>query len=133
MAHKLTHLISFVALLIGGPGFATLLLAAVTPAQAHHSHSMFDHTKEVTVTGKVSGYSFRNPHGFLYVDAADESGKMVTWWIEMTNITGMLRSGLTKDSFKEGDVVTVTMHPLSNGKPGGNQTKIVTAAGKVYD
>ena len=133
MTTQLTHLISFVALLIGGPTFATLLLAATTPALAHHSHSMFDHTKEVTVTGKVSGYAFRNPHGFLYVDAADESGKMVTWWIEMSNITNMLRSGMTKDSFKEGDLVTVTMHPLSNGKPGGNQMKIVKADGTVYD
>jgi hypothetical protein len=103
------------------------------PALAHHSHSMFDHTKEVTVTGTVSGYAFRNPHGFLYVDVKGESGQMVTWWIEMSNISNMLRSGMTKDSFKEGDVVTVTMHPLSNGKPGGNQMKIVTAAGKVYD
>jgi hypothetical protein len=118
---RFTSLVALSAALLAGP------------ALAHHSHSMFDHTREVTVTGTVSGYAFRNPHGFLYVDVKDNAGQAVTWWIEMSNISNMMRSGLTKDSFKEGDVVTVTMHPLSNGKPGGNQMKIVTAAGKTYD
>ena len=111
--------------------FAAAALFAA-PALAHHSHAMFDHTREITVSGKVSGYAFRNPHVFLYVDAEDENGQMVTWWVEMSNITNMLRRGVGKDTFKEGDVLTVSMHPLQNGRPGGNYMAITTADGKTY-
>ena len=113
-------------------GVAAATLIAL-PALAHHSHAMFDHTREVTVTGTVSGYAFRNPHVFLYVDSKEPSGEMTTWWIEMSNITNMIRRGVRADSFKEGDQLTVTMHPLQNGKPGGNYMKITTADGKVYE
>ena len=106
---------------------------AAAPALAHHSHAMFDHTKEVTVSGTVSGYAFRNPHVFLYVDSKEANGEMKTWWIEMSNITNMLRRGIKADTFKEGDVLTVTMHPLQNGKPGGNYVKITTAEGKNFE
>jgi len=114
-----------------GPIFGAAFLA--TPALAHHSHAMFDHGQEVTISGTVSGYAFRNPHVFLYVDVAEEGQEPVTWWIEMSNVPNMLRSGVKADTFQEGEMLTVSMHPLRNGRPGGNYVRIMKADGTVFE
>jgi len=93
---------------------------------------MFDHDKEVTVTGTVSQWIFRNPHVFLYVDGKAESGETVTYTVEMSNITNMLKVGFTATTFKAGDKVTVTMHPLIDGRPGGNYIVATAGDGKQF-
>jgi uncharacterized protein DUF6152 len=116
--------------------FTGLLTAALaltsSPAWSHHSHAMFDHDKEVTITGTVSQWIFRNPHVFLYVDAKAESGETVTYTVEMSNITNMLKVGFSATTFKAGDKVTVTMHPLIDGRPGGNYIVATAADGKQF-
>ena len=62
---------------------AALALAAGTAARAHHSHAMFDMTREVSVTGTVTSFSYRNPHVFLYLDVTGEDGKVTPWSVEM--------------------------------------------------
>ena len=37
---------------------AAMALAVTSPAWSHHSHAMFDHDKEVTITGTVSEWVF---------------------------------------------------------------------------
>jgi hypothetical protein len=39
-----------------------IALGFVSPALSHHSHAMFDHTKQVSVTGTVTDFDYRNPH-----------------------------------------------------------------------
>jgi hypothetical protein len=111
---------------------AVLCTGGAGAALAHHSHAMFDHTREVTVRGTVTNYSFRNPHVFLYLDVKGEDGKVVNWAVEMSNISNMLRSGIKNSTFKAGDEITVTMNPLRNGRPGGNYTAVTAADGKTY-
>ncbi len=115
-------------------GFLAAALALTTSSRAwsHHSHAMFDHDKEVTITGTVSQWVFRNPHVFLYVDAKAESGETVTYTVEMSNITNMLKVGFGATTFKAGDKVTVTMHPLADGRPGGNYIVATSADGKQF-
>jgi Family of unknown function (DUF6152) len=113
--------------------FATVLaLTSSSPAWSHHSHAMFDHDKEVTITGTVSQWLFRNPHVFLYVDSKTETGETVTYTVEMSNITNMLKAGFTATTFKAGDTVTVTLHPLIDGRPGGNYIVASSADGKQF-
>ncbi|MBI4474790.1 MAG: hypothetical protein HY646_19115 [Acidobacteria bacterium] len=118
------------------PVYAMLIAAAIAglsfPALAHHSHAMFDHTVEKTITGTVANFSFRNPHVFLYIDVKGENGQVVSWAVEMSNIQNTLRSGIRQSTFKTGDVVTVTLNPLRDGRPGGNFTVIAAADGKLY-
>jgi hypothetical protein len=116
-------------------GFAACLLAmAVVPcAFSHHSHAMFDHTKEVAVTGTVTQWVFRNPHAFLYIDIKGESGDTVNYSIEMSNIPNMITRGIGQATFKVGDKVTAKVHPLRDGRPGGNYVTIVAADGKQYE
>ena len=100
---------------------------------AHHSHSMFDHSEEVSITGTVTKFSFRNPHVFLFIDVKNENGEILNYWIEMSNIPNMIRRGVGYKTFEPGDEVTVNMWRLKDGRPGGNYTTIVAADGKTYD
>ncbi len=110
-----------------------LMLGMTAPAFSHHSHAMFDHTKQIIVTGTVSEFVYRNPHGFLYVDVKGENGETVNYWVEMSNLTNMVRRGIGRTTFKPGDTVEVNLHPLSDGRPGGSYITIVGADGKTYE
>jgi hypothetical protein len=111
----------------------TIALGIASPALSHHSHAMFDHTKEVSVTGTVTQWLLRNPHAFLYIDVKTETGEVVNYSIEMSNIPNMITRGFTQTTFKPGDKVTAKVHPLKDGRPGGNYVTIVAADGKTYD
>ena len=100
---------------------------------AHHSHSMFDHSEEVSISGTVTKFSFRNPHVFLFIDVKNENGEVLNYWIEMSNIPNMIRRGVGYKTFAPGDEVIVNMWRLKDGRPGGNYTTIVAADGKTYD
>jgi hypothetical protein len=112
---------------------AAMALMVAPPALSHHSHAMFDHSKELTVTGTVTEYVFRNPHVFLYIDATNEKGEKVNYWVEMSNLPNMIRRGIGQSTFKPGDKVTVHLHPLKDGRPGGSYVTIRDAAGKTYE
>ena len=109
-----------------------MALAVVSPALSHHSHAMFDHGREVTLSGTVTQFVFRNPHAFLYFDVATDKGEVVNYWIEMSNLTNMIRRGVGQGTFKPGDKVTVNFYPLKDGRPGGSYTTILAADGKTY-
>lgn len=103
------------------------------PVLSHHSHSMFDHSREVAITGTVSEFLFNNPHVYLYLDVEREGGEVVNYWVEMSNIQNMIRRGIGLRTFQPGDVVTVHVYPLKDGRPGGNYSWIVAADGTAYD
>ena len=110
-----------------------IVLGFVLPALSHHSHAMFDHTKDVKVTGTVTQWLMRNPHAFLYIDIKNEKGEVVNYSIEMSNIPNMITRGIGQSTFRVGDKVTATVHPLRDGRPGGNYVTIVAADGKTYE
>jgi hypothetical protein len=112
---------------------AAVALVIASPAWSHHSHAMFDSTKDVTVTGTVTAYVFRNPHVFLYIAIPGANGEMVNYSIEMSNIPNMIRRGIGQATFKPGDRITAKVHPLRDGRPGGNYVTIVAADGRIYD
>ena len=112
---------------------AAMTLGLVSPALSHHSHAMFDHTKQITVDGTVKEFVFRNPHVFLYVDGKGENGETSSYWIEMSNLPNMIRRGIGQETFKPGDKVKVNFHPLRDGRPGGSYVTIVGADGKTYE
>jgi len=112
---------------------AAMALGIVSPALSHHSHAMFDHTKQVSVSGTVTEFVFRNPHVFLYVDVKGDNGETMNYWVELSNLTNMIRRGIGQTTFKPGDKVTVNLHPLKDGRPGGSYVTIVAADGKTYE
>jgi hypothetical protein len=97
------------------------LLVVARPSLAHHSRAMFDVTKNITYTGVVTEYQFRNPHSHIIVtvgpDATDAS-TVGTWDIEASSINIMVSEGWNRTTYKQGDPITVVAHPMKNGSKG---------------
>jgi DNA/RNA endonuclease YhcR with UshA esterase domain len=89
---------------------AGLIVAAATiGVSAHHSFAAeYDANKPLTVTGTVTKVEWTNPHARVYLDAKDDSGKIVHWDFELGPPNGLMRRGWTRSSLKPGHVVTVT-------------------------
>lgn len=93
----------------------TLLLAAI-PALAHHSVTAeFDPKRSFTVTGTLKKLDWTNPHIYVWVEAKDETGQLVTYGIEAVPPGMLHRAGVTRDMFKVGDTVTVVAAPAKDG------------------
>ena len=100
---------------------------------AHHGTGIsYDETKEVTLTGTVTGFRWNNPHAQLYFDVKDESGKVVPWAAELNSPGVLSREGWTRNKFKAGDVLTITVNPSKAGTPVGNtvRSKPILVGGK---
>ncbi len=117
-----------------GVGLLSLVMGLVVsgPASSHHSHAMFDYGQKISITGNVTEFTFRNPHGFLFVDVEEEDGEVVNYWIELGPIPAMIQRGILYKTFVPGDLITVSMYPLKDGRPGGNHSSIVGADGRTY-
>jgi hypothetical protein len=102
------------------------LAAAAYPVAAHHSTTMFQHDKQVTINGTVKEVHWTNPHVAIYVDAVNAPGEPTTLWLlEMTSPGNLVRAGgWTRSSIKPGDKVTVLLSPLRDGKKGGALRRI---------
>lgn len=109
---------------------SVLLCAAALPALAHHSFSMFDSQKEVVLKGRVKDFQWSNPHTWIQLDVTDAEGKVVEWSIEggSPNLVG--RQGWKRNTFKPGDEVQITVHPLRDGQPGGSFVRAVLPDGR---
>lgn len=108
-----------------------LAIAAVSiPAFAHHSGAMFDDKKEVTVTGVVKEFQYTNPHSWLLVDVKEPDGKVRTWGFEAEGPSTLLRAGIRKSDFKPGTLVTMTGHPMKDGRPAAAWMKATRAQDK---
>ena len=107
------------------------LAFVATPAFSHHSFSMFDIEKSVTLKGTVREYEWTNPHSWLRVMVADEkSGRQLQWAFEMSSPARQIQLGMTKVSVHPGDVVTVTFHPMKDGTRGGQFVQAILANGQ---
>ena len=98
---------------------------------AHHSRAHYG-KEESTTTGTVIEYKWRNPHVFVVWEAKDQSGKSVQWIGEMASVTSMIADGMTKNSLKPGEKITVLAFPSKN--PGSTEAlikKITKADGTI--
>jgi hypothetical protein len=96
---------------------ALAVIAAAIPALAHHSGAMFDDKKEVTITGVVKEFQYTNPHSWLLVDVKGPDGKVTTWGFEAEGPSTLMRAGIRKNDLLPGTPVTVTGHPMRDGRP----------------
>jgi hypothetical protein len=108
-----------------------LLLAASMPAHVHHSGAMFDSGRQQTIKGTITEFNWTNPHSSFKVDVKNAEGKVETWAIEMNSPQNLIRTGWKRTTIKPGDEVTVVVHPLRDGKPGGSYVSITLADGKT--
>ncbi|HEY7446727.1 MAG TPA: DUF6152 family protein [Vicinamibacterales bacterium] len=118
-----------IALLIG---VAAVLVTAL-PAVAHHSAAMFDEKKSITVEGVVKEFQFTNPHSWLLVDVTDKNGKVTTWGFEAEGPSTLGRAGIRKSDLMPGTKLTITGHPMKDGRPAALWINAVLANGKKLD
>jgi hypothetical protein len=110
---------SVAALALAAP---LVLASGVMPVYAHHSFAMFDMTKSTELTGVLKDVNWNNPHTALILAAPGEGGQTAEWHLEAGPPAFMLRAGIKRDdlSGRIGSKVTVTIHPLKDGRTGGS-------------
>ena len=72
---------------------ALFALLSIPPLLAHHSAAGIDRTKSVTVAGTIKEFRWANPHSWIDVDVPNDKGGTVTWSVEMTSPTFLVRAG----------------------------------------
>jgi hypothetical protein len=106
------------------------LMGAVVPLVAHHSSAMFDDKKEITVTGVVKEFQYTNPHSWMLVDVTGPDGTITTWGFEAEGPSTLQRAGIRKSDLVPGTPVTVTGHPMRDGRPAAAWIKAVRMTDK---
>jgi hypothetical protein len=110
---------------------AAVTLTAGIPVAAHHSFSMFDGSKKIRVSGVVREFQWTNPHIWIELGVPDANGRMTNWSIEAPAVNGLARAGWNSRSLKAGDRVSVDIHPLRSGGPGGALVLVTFADGRT--
>ena len=118
---KLIHLAACVAagLCLCGP-----------PASAHHSAAMFDASKELALSGTVKQFQYPNPHAWLIMTVAD-GDKVSDWSVGLGAPTLIQRMGIQPSSFPVGETLTVRLHPMKDGRNGGEFVSVQKADGSI--
>ena len=111
------------------------VVAGISSVAAHHSTTMFDHSKTMTISGEVVELRWVNPHVSLSVNGtikgSEDSG---VWVMEMTSPGNLVRAGgWSRNAIKAGEKVEVDFSPLRDTSLKGGALKKVTllATGQV--
>jgi hypothetical protein len=112
---------------------ALVLLTLINTASAHHSYSMFDSAKKLTVSGTVAKLEWMNPHAFvwLYVRQQNSPGKYDLYAFENGSVNALTRLGWNAASLKAGDKITVDYWPVKDGRMGGHLNKATLPDGRI--
>lgn len=109
------------------------MLLMILPVLAHHSSTMFDMTKTITVEGVVTKWELTNPHSWLHVEVKGKDGKSKVWGFEAEGPSTLQRAGLKPSDFKTGTKLTISGHPMRDGTPAAIWTEATRADGKKFN
>ena len=85
------------------------MLLAGPASGAHHSFAThYDTGDIVEISGVLSDVKLRNPHSFFEVDVVNADGDTETWEVEAHAVPILRRLGITRDTLKVGDEVTIS-------------------------
>jgi hypothetical protein len=97
----------------GAVALVFLMTAGLGSAAAHHSMTMYDKSKVVTIDGTVVELRWSNPHVFLIVTGkVNEGGEAATWTLETSAPVRLEReAGWSPNALRPGDHVRVELNP----------------------
>ena len=104
------------------------VIAAASPLLAHHSWPV-DRSRELTVKGTVTGYTWANPHVMIGLDV-QANGKVEKWSVGGPSTSRMADNGWDPTTLKPGEVITASGFRFSDGQNILRLEKIVRASGK---
>ncbi|HVQ16135.1 MAG TPA: DUF6152 family protein [Vicinamibacterales bacterium] len=105
-------------------------LGAFAPASAHHSYAMYDGSVYKVFTGVIVRIVPNAAHFEMHFvplnetrDALvrDANGEQVVWVVQMESGAEAFQHGITRDSFPQGTVFSMGVHPRRDGKPAGDR------------
>ena len=126
------------AVIVGAVAFGAMiaLMTGGRTVTAHHSGTMFDPTKMLTLTGTVMEVRWTNPHVTLTVHGkVNPNDPDADWLLEMSSPSNLVRvSNWSRASVKVGDHVKVQMAPLrdNSGRGGNLKTLTLTDTGQSF-
>jgi hypothetical protein len=86
--------------------------ACAFAASAHHSFTAtYFEDRTVEIEGKLLQFMFRNPHSFVHVEAPDSAGQLQRWAVEWGGAGQLSGQGVTNQTLRPGDIVTITGNP----------------------
>lgn len=92
------------------------LMLLAQAAAAHHSFAVFfDQDKIVAVTGVVTEFQFKNPHGVIKLIEKSKAGMAKEWKVESNSPSILKRRGWKPDSLAMGETITVEGWPARDG------------------
>jgi Family of unknown function (DUF6152) len=92
---------------------------AADAASAHHSFSMYDRHRTVTLSGVVKEYIWMAPHVTISVLSEGSRNNTVTWSVEGSSPSVLARGGWTGALLRPGDKISVGIHPRKDRTAGG--------------
>jgi len=120
-----TKLLAYFALVAG-------LLAVCSPIFAHHGTAAYDSTEVTLKNAVVTKVNWGSPHTLVLFDVTDEKGNVVHWVAEAGAASAVSTTGWTKNAVQPGDVITIYLNPVKNGRPLGRANKVVLADGTTF-
>ena len=110
---------------------AALAFGIASAIFAHHAYTAeFDTTKPVKLTGVLSKVEWANPHIWIYLDVKDDKGNVVTWGFSASPPGMLTRRGITKNSLKIGEVLTVSGHRAKDGSNNASGNVVTFSDGR---
>ena len=110
---------------------ATLMLGLVpATSSAHHSYAMYDGSIYRVFTGVIVRIVPNAAHFEMHFVplneernalVRDEQGEQVVWVVQMESAAEANRHGITRDSFPQGTVMSMGVHPRRDGRPAGDR------------
>jgi hypothetical protein len=100
---------------------------------AHHSGAMFDYSRTITLQGTVKSFMYMNPHAWIsIIGSPDGKGPDLQWDIETVSPSSLQRIGISRETFKAGEKVTVIVNPLRDGRRAGSFLSVTFEDGRRF-
>lgn len=94
---------------------ALMLACAGARLIAHHSFAtLYLESDLIEVEGEIVEFQYQNPHSWVHVNGQDPFGRPRVYAAEWTSRAALERSGIKKDTLREGDQVRIWAAPNRN-------------------
>ena len=110
-----------------------IILSLAASSLAHHSSTMFDQSKTITVDGVVKEWQLTNPHSWLLVAVTGKDGKVTVWGFEAEGPSTLARAGIRPSDLKVGTKLKISGHPMRDGTPAAIWIDAVREDGRKLD